>query len=90
MPQMTGIEFLAEAPAVSRCQARPATAYADTDVAINAINQIKLDYYLSSLGPARLATLPSHQRSAGAMAGILSPPFEGIRLAIAGHLYLTK
>jgi len=47
MPQMTGIEFLAEAlklyPDAKRALL---TAYADTDVAINAINQIKLDYYL--------------------------------------------
>jgi thioredoxin reductase (NADPH) len=47
MPEMTGIEVLAE---VSR-QAPGAkllllTAYADTDVAIRAINDIGLDYYL--------------------------------------------
>lgn len=47
MPQMTGIEMLAEA----RTHAPGAkflllTAYADTDVAIKAINDIGLDYYL--------------------------------------------
>jgi thioredoxin reductase (NADPH) len=47
MPQMTGIELLGEA----RTQAPDAkllllTAYADTDVAIRAINDIGLDYYL--------------------------------------------
>ena len=47
MPQMTGIEFLDQA----RRQAPDAklvllTAYADTDVAIKAINDIGLDYYL--------------------------------------------
>src|SRR5215469_7612545 len=47
MPHMTGIELLAKA----REHARDAkylllTAYADTDVAIKAINDIGLDYYL--------------------------------------------
>src|SRR3954468_16296480 len=47
MPQMTGIELLQRA----RAQADGAkslllTAYADTDVAIKAINDIGLDYYL--------------------------------------------
>ena len=47
MPQMTGIEVLEEA----RRQASDAkllllTAYADTDVAIKAINDIGLDYYM--------------------------------------------
>ena len=47
MPEMTGIEMLQEA----RHQAPGAkllllTAYADTDVAISAINDIGLDYYL--------------------------------------------
>src|SRR5579871_2454625 len=47
MPQMTGIEFLARAmehlPASKRVLL---TAYADTDAAIRAINEVKLDYYL--------------------------------------------
>ncbi len=47
MPQMTGIELLRE----SRTHAPDAkllllTAYADTEVAISAINEIGLDYYL--------------------------------------------
>ncbi|MBJ7596834.1 MAG: fused response regulator/thioredoxin-disulfide reductase [Candidatus Nephthysia bennettiae] len=47
MPQMTGIQMLAQA----RIHAPGAkfvllTAYADTDVAIKAINEIGLDYYL--------------------------------------------
>src|SRR5687768_12132501 len=46
MPQMTGVEMLARA----RSQAPDAkllllTAYADTDAAITAINDIGLDYY---------------------------------------------
>lgn len=47
MPEMTGIEMLGQA----RAQAPDAkmlllTAYADTDIAIKAINNIGLDYYL--------------------------------------------
>jgi thioredoxin reductase (NADPH) len=47
MPEMTGVEFLEQ----SRTHAPDAklvlvTAYADTDVAIKAINDIGLDYYL--------------------------------------------
>jgi thioredoxin reductase (NADPH) len=47
MPEMTGVEFLEQ----SRVHAPDAklvllTAYADTDVAIKAINDIGLDYYL--------------------------------------------
>jgi len=47
MPQMTGVEFLAQArplyPAAKRVLL---TAYADTEAAIAAINQVRLDYYL--------------------------------------------
>ena len=47
MPQMTGVEFLAEAiqlfPDAKRLLL---TAYADTEVAIRAINEIRLDHYL--------------------------------------------
>jgi thioredoxin reductase (NADPH) len=47
MPEMTGIEFLAQAR-VSAGDAKLVllTAYADTDVAITAINDIGLDHYL--------------------------------------------
>ncbi|WP_426246291.1 FAD-dependent oxidoreductase [Nocardioides sp. LHG3406-4] len=47
MPQMSGIELLAQAR--SHCPEAKfllLTAYADTDVAISAINDIGLDYYL--------------------------------------------
>lgn len=47
MPGMTGVEFLEEAreyyPAAKRALL---TAYADTDAAIKAINDVHLDYYL--------------------------------------------
>jgi thioredoxin reductase (NADPH) len=47
MPGMTGIEFLGEAlnrfPSARRVLL---TAYADTDIAIDAINRVRLDHYL--------------------------------------------
>jgi thioredoxin reductase (NADPH) len=47
MPRMTGIEVLAEVRRQSPAtKLLLLTAYADTDVAIEAINQIGLDYYL--------------------------------------------
>ena len=47
MPQMTGIEMLEQARAHAQgAKMLLLTAYADTDVAIKAINDIGLDYYL--------------------------------------------
>ena len=47
MPEMTGIEMLAQARThVPDAKFLLLTAYADTDVAIRAINDIGLDYYL--------------------------------------------
>ena len=47
MPEMTGIEMLRQARAYApSAKLLLLTAYADTDVAINAINDIGLDYYL--------------------------------------------
>ncbi|CAA9359715.1 MAG: Thioredoxin reductase [uncultured Nocardioidaceae bacterium] len=47
MPEMTGIEMLAEVRSASpETKLLLLTAYADTDVAIKAINDIALDYYM--------------------------------------------
>ncbi len=47
MPEMTGIEMLAEVRQQSpETKLLLLTAYADTDVAIRAINDIALDYYM--------------------------------------------
>lgn len=47
MPDMTGIEFLAEAaPLFPTAKRVLLTAYADTEAAIAAINEVALDYYL--------------------------------------------
>jgi len=47
MPQTTGVEFLAQAMDIAPTARRVLlTAYADTEVAIRAINEIRLDHYL--------------------------------------------
>jgi thioredoxin reductase (NADPH) len=47
MPEMTGIEMLAEVRRLSpETKLLLLTAYADTDVAVKAINDINLDYYM--------------------------------------------
>ncbi len=47
MPHMNGIEFLEQAKEIYPTAKRALlTAYADTDAAISAINDIKINYYL--------------------------------------------
>jgi thioredoxin reductase (NADPH) len=47
MPEMTGVEFLEQArPHAPEAKLVLLTAYADTDAAIKAINDLGLDYYL--------------------------------------------
>ncbi|MFI7700866.1 FAD-dependent oxidoreductase [Nonomuraea sp. NPDC049480] len=87
MPGMTGIEFLAEAgrrfPAARRVLL---TAYADTSVAIAAINEVRLDHYL--VKPWE----PPEERLYPVLDDLLSdwesahePPYQGIRLV--GHRF---
>jgi thioredoxin reductase (NADPH) len=85
MPQMTGIEFLAEAlklyPDAKRALL---TAYADTDVAINAINQIKLDYYLvKPWDPPDSQLYPVVTDLLEQWRAYFRSPFEGVR--VVGH-----
>jgi len=82
MPQMTGIEFLKHALQVYPDAKRVLlTAYADTDAAIQAINEIKLHHYLlkpwtppeNNLYPVLDDLLEEWQAA-------FRPAFEGIRL----------
>lgn len=90
MPRMSGVEFLEEAielfPDAKRCLL---TAYADTEAAIRAINEVGLDYYLMKpwdppeehLYPVLTDLLDDWQAS--------SPPsFEGIR--VVGHRWSAQ
>jgi thioredoxin reductase (NADPH) len=82
MPAMTGVEFLQRAVDIYPDAKRVLlTAYADTDAAIRAINQVHIDHYLlkpwdppeEKLFPV-LTDLLDDWRSA------YRPPFEGIRV----------
>jgi thioredoxin reductase (NADPH) len=82
MPEMTGIELLAEAiKVVPEARRVLLTAYADTDAAIRAINEVHLDHYLlkpwdppaEKLYPVLDDLLEDWQAS-------YRPSFEGIRV----------
>src|SRR4051794_18425024 len=82
MPRMTGVELLQEAltiyPAVKRVLL---TAYADTEAAIRAINEIRLDYYLMKpWDPPEENLYPVLTDLLDDWMATYSPPFEGIRV----------
>ena len=85
MPQMTGIEFLAEALKIYPDAKRALlTAYADTNVAINAINEIKLDYYLvKPWDPPDSQLYPVVNDLLEQWRAYFRSPFEGVR--VVGH-----
>jgi thioredoxin reductase (NADPH) len=82
MPQMTGIDLLAHAvdrlPDAKRVLL---TAYADTDAAIRAINQVKLDYYLlKPWDPPEQNLYPVLDDLLEDWKASYRPPFEGLRV----------
>jgi len=82
MPTMTGTEFLTEAlvlqPEAKRILL---TAYADTDVAIRAINEIRLDQYLlKPWDPPEERLYPVLDDLLADWVAAFRPPFEGLRL----------
>ncbi len=85
MPVMSGVEFLQEAtPLFPDAKRALLTAYADTEAAIKAINEVRLDYYLmkpwdppdQNLYPVLDDLLDDWQAQ-------FRPTFEGIR--VLGH-----
>ncbi len=83
MPEMTGIEFLREAMQLYPGSRKVLlTAYADTETAIKAINEIRLDHYLTKpWDPPSERLYPAlddllEEWSAGS-----KPKFEGVRVA---------
>jgi thioredoxin reductase (NADPH) len=86
MPQMTGIEFLTAAlPLYPDARKVLLTAYADTQVAIEGINSIGLDYYLlKPWTPAEQNLYPVVDEVLSDWFALASLPFEGIR--VVGHL----
>ena len=85
MPGMGGVELLAEARRLyPDVKAVLLTAYADTDVAIAAINTVRLDYYvLKPWDPPEEHLYPVLDDLLEDWQAGFKPPFEGVRLV--GH-----
>ena len=90
MPEMTGVEFLHEARALHPDAMRVMlTAYADTDAAIAAINQVGLHHYLlKPWDPPEQRLYPILDDLLSEWAGRVRLPFEGIR--VAGALWCPE
>ncbi len=82
MPGMTGIEFLREAIEIYPDAKRVLlTAYADTEVAIQAINDVQLDHYLlKPWDPPEEHLFPVIDDVLDEWQSTYYPPFEGIRI----------
>jgi thioredoxin reductase (NADPH) len=82
MPYMSGVEFLEQAiPLFPEAKRTLLTAYADTDAAIRAINNAKLDYYLlKPWDPPEERLYPVLDDLLDDWLAHYRPPFEGIRV----------
>jgi thioredoxin reductase (NADPH) len=82
MPVMTGVELLSQAiPLQPDAKRVLLTAYADTDVAIRAINDIRLDQYLlKPWDPPEERLYPVVDDLLADWIAAFRPPFEGVRL----------
>ncbi len=82
MPGMTGVEFLAAAREIYPDAKRVLlTAYADTEVAITAINSIQLDHYLlKPWDPPEDKLFPVLEDVLDDWQADFRPPFEGVRV----------
>ena len=90
MPKMTGIELLAASLELAPDARRVLlTAYADTDVAILAINEIRLDQYLQKpWDPPEERLFPVLDDLLSDWRATFRPAFEGIRLV--GHRWSAR
>ncbi len=93
MPRMTGVELLAQSAGLAPDAKRVLlTAYADTEVAMRAINEIRLDHYLMKpwhppeerLYPV-LDDLLEDWRAAATPAAPISPETDGDAVSVIGH-----
>ncbi len=82
MPRMTGVEFLEKAVEMFPEAKRDLlTAYADTDAAIRAINEVGLDYYLQKpWDPPEDHLYPILDDQLDDWQADFKPPFEGVRV----------
>lgn len=90
MPEMDGIDFLCQTmqyfPNAKRALL---TAYADTEAAIKAINEVKLDYYLTKpWDPPEEKLYPVITDLLEDWKGIYKPDFHGIK--VVGYQYSPK
>src|SRR5262249_22811960 len=90
MPGMTGVEFLSEAIALFPGAKRVLlTAYADTDAAIRAINQVKLDHYLMKpWHPPEELLYPVLDDLLDDWRANFQPAFDGVR--VIGHRWSAQ
>ena len=82
MPEMTGVEFLERAKALHPSAKRVLlTAYADTEAAIQAINAVRIHYYLMKpWDPPEQNFYPYLNDLLDEWRSSYRPPFEGIRV----------
>jgi thioredoxin reductase (NADPH) len=82
MPAMTGVEFLQQAVEIYPEAKRVLlTAYADTDAAIRAINEVHIDHYLlKPWDPPEEKLYPVLSDLLGDWRSAYRPPFDGIRV----------
>ena len=82
MPRMTGVEFLEKAVEMFPEAKRDLlTAYADTDAAIRAINEVGLDYYLQKpWDPPEEHLYPILDDQLDDWQADFKPPFDGVRV----------
>ena len=82
MPQMTGVDFLRQAMEIFPDAKRALlTAYADTDAAIRAINQVRIHHYLlKPWDPPEQELYPVVEDLLGDWQASFRPPFEGVRV----------
>ena len=82
MPEMSGVQFLEKAIEIYPESKRSLlTAYADTDAAIKAINDVKIDYYLlKPWDPPEEKLFPVLDDLLDDWHAAFRPPFEGIRV----------
>ncbi|RFZ90389.1 response regulator [Mucilaginibacter conchicola] len=90
MPEMDGVDFLCQTmqyfPNAKRVLL---TAYADTDAAIKAINEVKLDYYLTKpWDPPEEKLYPVITDLLEDWKGVYKPDFHGIK--VVGYQYSPK
>ncbi|MCC7445824.1 MAG: FAD-dependent oxidoreductase [Anaerolineae bacterium] len=82
MPEMTGVGFLEQAKQLyPSAKTVLLTAYADTDAAIQAINRVKIDYYLlKPWEPPEERMYPILQDLLDDWQADYRPPFQGVRV----------